>query len=110
VGTPTGSTAYALASGGPILHPSLDIIELVPVCPHTLSNRPIVVKGESLIEIVMHRTSNVRVRFDSHSYFDSMGNDKIEVTRYPAPICLLHPVGHSYYNTLREKLLWNKTL
>jgi len=110
VATPTGSTAYALSSGGPILHPSLDIIELVPVCPHTLSNRPIVVKSESLIEILMHRTSNVRVRFDSHSYFDLQGNDKIEVTRYPVPVCLLHPVGHSYYHTLREKLLWNKTL
>jgi len=110
VATPTGSTAYALSSGGPILHPGLDVIELVPVCPHTLSNRPIVVKSESLIEILMHRTSNVRVRFDSHGYFDLLGNDQIEVTRYPAPICLLHPVGHSYYNTLREKLLWNKTL
>ena len=110
VATPTGSTAYALSSGGPILHPGLDIIELVPVCPHTLSNRPIVVKSESVIEILMHRTSYVRVRFDSHGYFDLLGNDKIEVTRYPAPISLLHPVGHSYYHTLREKLLWNKTL
>ncbi|MEJ1959294.1 MAG: NAD kinase [Nitrosomonadales bacterium] len=110
VATPTGSTAYALSSGGPILHPGLDVIELVPVCPHTLSNRPIVVKSESLIEILMHRTSNVRVRFDSHGYFDLLGDDKVEVTRYPALICLLHPVGHSYYHTLREKLLWNKTL
>jgi NAD+ kinase len=110
VATPTGSTAYALSAGGPILHPSLDIIALVPVCPHTLSNRPIVVKSESLIEILMHRTSTVRVRFDSHTYFDLQGNDKLEVTHYPAPVCLLHPVGHSYYHTLREKLLWNKTL
>lgn len=110
VASPTGSTAYALSSGGPILHPGLDVIELVPVCPHTLSNRPIVVKGESVIEIVMHRTSNVRVRFDSHGYFDLLGNDKIEVTRSSKPACLLHPLGHSYYHTLREKLLWNKTL
>ena len=110
VATPTGSTAYALSAGGPILHPSLDIIALVPVCPHTLSNRSIVVKSESLIEILMHRTSTVRVRFDSHTYFDLQGNDKLEVTRYSAPVCLLHPVGHSYYHTLREKLLWNKTL
>jgi NAD+ kinase len=77
VATPTGSTAYAMSSGGPILHPGLDIIELVPVCPHTLSNRPIVVKSESVIEILMHRTSYVRVRFDSHGYFDLLGNDKI---------------------------------
>ena len=110
VATPTGSTAYALSAGGPILHPSLNMIELVPVCPHTLSNRPIVVKSESLIEILMHRSSNVRVRFDSHSYFDLQGHDKLEILRYPKPVSLLHPVGHSYYHTLREKLLWNKTL
>lgn len=110
VATPTGSTAYALSSGGPILHPSLNMIELVPVCPHTLSNRPIVVKSESLIEILMHRSGNVRVRFDSHSYFDLQDRDKLEIARYPKPISLLHPVGHSYYHTLREKLLWNKTL
>jgi len=110
VATPTGSTAYALSSGGPILHPSLDLLELVPVCPHTLTNRPIVVKGESLIEILIQRTSNVRVRFDSHGHFDLLGDDRVAVTRYPMLVCLLHPVGHSYYHTLREKLLWNKSL
>ncbi|MBI3903052.1 MAG: NAD kinase [Nitrosomonadales bacterium] len=112
VSTPTGSTAYALSSGGPILHPGLDIIELVPVCPHTLSNRPIVVKSESVIEIgiQMYHASYVRVRFDSHSSFDLQAKDRLEVTRYSKPIRLLHPVGHSYYHTLREKLLWNKTL
>ena len=110
VSTPTGSTAYALSSGGPILHPGLDVIELVPVCPHTLSNRPIVVKSDSVLEILLHRTNAVSVRFDSHTHFDLQGNDKLEVSRYPTPICLLHPIGHSYYHTLREKLLWNKTL
>ena len=110
VATPTGSTAYALSAGGPILHPSLDLIALVPVCPHTMSNRPIVVKSESRLEILLHRTSAVRVRFDSHTHFDLQGTDKLEVTRYPKPVSLLHPIGHSYYHTLREKLLWNKTL
>ncbi len=112
VSTPTGSTAYALSCGGPILHPGLDVIALVPVCPHNLSNRPIVVKGSSVIEleVMMRHTSYVRVRFDSHTYFDLRHNDKLEVTRYAAPVKLLHPVGHSYYHTLREKLLWNKTL
>ncbi len=111
VATPTGSTAYALSSGGPILHPSLDAIELVPVCPHTLSNRPIVVQGSSLIEleVMMRHSSFVRARFDSHTYFDLKHNDRLEVTRYEKPIKLLHPVGHSYYHTLREKLLWNKS-
>lgn len=110
VSTPTGSTAYAMSAGGPILHPSLDALELVPVCPHTLSNRPIVVKSSSVLEILMHRTGDIRVRFDSHTNYDLELHDKIIVTRHPEPACLLHPVGHSYYHTLREKLLWNQTL
>lgn len=110
VATPTGSTAYALSAGGPILHPGLNLIALVPVCPHTMSNRPIVLKSESRLEILLHCAYAVRVRLDSHTYFDMQGNDKLKVTRYSKPAILLHPVGHSYYHTLREKLLWNKTL
>lgn len=110
VSTPTGSTAYAMSAGGPILHPSLDVIELVPVCPHTLSNRPIVVKGNSVLEILAHRIGDLRVRFDSHTSYDLQLHNKIVVARHPEAACLLHPVGHSYYHTLREKLLWNQTL
>ena len=110
VSTPTGSTAYAMSAGGPILHPSLDVVALVPICPHTLSNRPIVVKSSSVIEILAHRTGDIRLRLDSHTNFDLLLNDKIIVTRHPDPACLLHPEGHSYYHTLREKLLWNQTL
>jgi NAD+ kinase len=110
VATPTGSTAYALSAGGPILHPSLNVIALVPVCPHTMSNRPIVVKSESRLEILLHRAYAVRVRLDSHTHYDLQGSDKLEITSYPKPAILLHPAGHSYYHTLREKLLWNKTL
>jgi len=110
ISTPTGSTAYALSAGGAILHPSLNLIQLVPVSPHILSNRPIVVKSESALEILMHRSHDVRVRLDSHTYFDLQAQDRVIVTRYPKPACLLHPEGHSYYNTLREKLLWNQTL
>lgn len=110
VATPTGSTAYAMSAGGPILHPGLDVLELVPVCPHSLSNRPIVVKGTSVLEILMHRTEDICVRFDSHTHYDLQLHDKIIVTRHPEPACLLHPEGHSYYHTLREKLLWNQML
>jgi NAD+ kinase len=110
VATPTGSTAYALSAGGPILHPGLEVIALVPVAPHTLSNRPIVLKSESKLEILMHRSDEARVRFDGHTHFDLHGDDKVTVTRYPKPVCLLHPEGHSYYHTLREKLLWNQKL
>jgi len=108
VSTPTGSTAYAMSAGGPIIHPSLDVLELVPICPHTLSNRPIMVNSSSKIEILVHRTSDIHVRFDSHTNYDLQLHDKIIVTRHPEMACLLHPVGHSYYHTLREKLLWNQ--
>jgi NAD+ kinase len=88
----------------------LEVITLVPVCPHTLSNRPIVVSGDSKIEIMMHRTGDVCARFDSHSHFDLHLNDKLIIEKFSQSACLLHPDGHSYYHTLREKLLWNKTL
>lgn len=110
VSTPTGSTAYAMSSGGPILHPSLDVMELVPVCPHTLSNRPLVVRGSAVLEILMHRIGDMSVRFDSHTSYELQLHDKIIVTCHPETACLLHPEGHSYYHTLREKLLWNQML
>ncbi|MDP2761652.1 MAG: NAD kinase [Sideroxyarcus sp.] len=110
ISTPTGSTAYAMSAGGAIIHPSLDVLQLVPVCPHSLSNRPIVVKGTSELELLMHRTGDICVRYDSHTNVDLQLHDKLIVSRYPKPACLLHPLGHSYYHTLREKLLWNQTL
>ena len=109
VATPTGSTAYALSAGGPIVHPSLELITLVPICPHALSNRPIVLKSQSQLEILVHRSAGACLRFDSHSSFDLQESDKVRVKRYAEPAFLLHPEGHSYYHTLREKLLWNKT-
>ncbi|MDD2720086.1 MAG: NAD kinase [Gallionella sp.] len=110
VATPTGSTAYAMSAGGPILHPGLEVLELVPVCPHTLSNRPIVINSSSVLELLMHRTGDIRVRLDSHTSFDLQLHDTVIVTRHPGHAHLLHPVGHSYYHTLREKLLWNQSL
>lgn len=109
VATPTGSTAYALSSGGPIVHPSLSLIALVPVCPHTLSNRPIVVSGDSIVEILMHDSGDARAHFDSHSHFDLRDGDRIILSRSNDTIRLLHPVGHDYYLMLREKLHWSKT-
>lgn len=108
VATPTGSTAYALSSGGPILHPGLDLIALVPVCPHTLSNRPIVIGPDSCVEIRMHSSSNVRLHCDSHSFFDLEQTDMIIVRRFPKTVRLLHSVNHSYYRMLREKLGWSE--
>ena len=108
VATPTGSTAYALSSGGPILHPGLDLIALVPVCPHTLSNRPVVIGPESRVQIRMSSCTNVRINCDSHAYFDLELPDKIVIRRFPQTVRLLHPVNHSYYRMLREKLGWSE--
>lgn len=108
VATPTGSTAYALSSGGPIVHPSLSVMTLVPVCPHTLSNRPIVISSDCTVEIVIHSADDPRAHFDSHSHFELRTGDRIVVRRYSHAISLLHPPGHSYYGMLREKLNWNR--
>jgi NAD+ kinase len=108
VASPTGSTAYALSAGGPIVHPALELITLVPICPHTLSNRPIVLNSHAELGILVHRAVGASLRCDSHSTFDLQDSDKVMVSRYAETACLLHPVGHSYYHTLREKLLWNK--
>ena len=110
VTSPTGSTAYALSSNGPILHPSLDVIGLVPVCPHTLSNRPIVVGSESEIVIMILKAADARAHFDSHSHHEMKERDKIVVKRCPYSIRLLHPLEHNYYHMLREKLHWSETL
>lgn len=108
VATPTGSTAYALSSGGPIVHPSLSVMALVPVSPHTLSNRPIVISSDCTVEIVVRDNPEPRAHFDSHSRCDLREGDRIVVRRYSSTIRLLHPEGHSYYGMLREKLNWNR--
>ncbi len=106
VSTPTGSTAYALSSGGPILHPSLPAISLVPISPHTLSNRPVAIPSDSEVRIRLVRGVNARVNFDVQSYFDPETDDVVVVRAHPLPLLLLHPVGHSYYAMLRSKLHW----
>jgi NAD+ kinase len=108
VATPTGSTAYALSSGGPIVHPSLSVIALVPVCPHTLSNRPIVISSDCTVDLTVRGAADPRAHFDSHSRFDLREGDRVVVRRYPRSLGLLHPIGHSYYGMLREKLYWNR--
>jgi NAD+ kinase len=110
VATPTGSTAYALSAGGPILHPALSVFAIVPVCPHTLSNRPITISSDAQIEILMHRCADARVHFDSHSHCELRPGDRIVVRRFPRTIRLLHPRAHSYYHMLREKLHWSEAL
>jgi NAD+ kinase len=106
--TPTGSTAYALSAGGPLLHPSLGGIVLVPIAPHALSNRPIAVPdtSEIVVEIVSGR--DISVNFDMQTFASLQHGDEIVISRSPHKITFLHPEGWSYYNTLREKLHWNE--
>jgi len=108
VASPTGSTAYALSSGGPIVHPSLSVMALVPICPHTFSSRPIVISSDSVVEIIIGSAADARAHFDSHSRFDLREQDHVVVRCYGHTIRLLHPVGHNYYSMLREKLHWTE--
>ena len=112
VATPTGSTAYALSGGGPILHPSLDAIVLVPICPHTLSSRPIVVRGDSLVEIVLadEAESSVQLSCDGQTTVELAAGDRISIRKHRPDLRLIHPAGHEYYATLRAKLHWGKGL
>ena len=108
ISTPTGSTAYALSAGGPILHPHVAGILLAPIAPHSLSNRPIVLPQDSvtIIEVVDGR--EVIVNFDMQSQTNLQSGDKVEVRQSTKTIDLLHPSNHSDYKTLREKLHWNE--
>ena len=107
VGSPTGSTAYALSAGGPILHPGIKAWVLVPIAPHDLSNRPIVLPdtGEIGIGIVAGRDASVS--FDMQSLASLLHGDRISVRRSAHQVRFLHPRGWSYYATLRRKLHWN---
>ncbi|PXW23767.1 NAD kinase [Paraburkholderia caballeronis] len=108
VATPTGSTAYALSSSGPILHPRLQGIVLVPIAPHALSNRPIVLPDDSNVGIQIVAGRDVNVNFDMQSFTALQLGDVIEVRRSLHTVPVLHPVGYSYYATLRKKLHWNE--
>ena len=108
VSTPTGSTAYALSAGGPILHPRVAGILLVPIAPHALSNRPIVLPQDAKTSIEVISGREVIVNFDMQSLTHLQVGDQVDVRQSDKTISLLHPRGHSDYRTLREKLHWNE--
>jgi len=110
VATPTGSTAYALSSGGPLLHATLDAITLVPISPHTLSSRPLVVNADSQIDILICNTKEgiAQATCDGHLSTDVHLGDHIKVTRKKDTITLLHPKQHNYFEILRAKLHWSE--
>ena len=107
VASPTGSTAYALSAGGPLLHPSLPGWLLVPIAPHTLSNRPLVLADalEVTIEVVSGRDASVN--FDMQSLTSLLHGDRISVRRSADRVRFLHPKGWTWFDTLRRKLHWN---
>ncbi|MBI5450046.1 MAG: NAD(+) kinase [Gammaproteobacteria bacterium] len=106
ISTPTGSTAYALSAGGPILHPALDAIALVPLCPHTMTNRPIVIPGTDRIEVVIRSQHQVRVTCDGQASHEVMCDDRVVITKMKRPLRLIHPLTHNHFDTLRVKLHW----
>ena len=107
VSTPTGSTAYALSANGPILHPSVGGIALVPLCPHALTARPITLPDSCRIDIALLPPHDARVHFDGQTRFDLRAGDCVRLTRSSRSLRLLHPKGYSYFAMLRQKLHWS---
>jgi len=110
VSTPTGSTAYALSSNGPIVQPGVPGVALVPICPHTLSNRPITVSERSVIEVTVKRAIDARLHYDGQLHGDLEEGDKVVIRRAGVSIKFVHPPGYSYFAMLREKLHWSEVL
>jgi NAD+ kinase len=106
ISTPTGTTAYALSAGGPILHPDLDAIALVPISPHTLSNRPIVLSSASKIEVSLVQVDDAQISYDGQFQLALEIGDKVLVQRAAKDITLLHPSEYCYFEMLRNKLNW----
>lgn len=108
IASPTGSTAYALSAGGPIMHPNLDAIVIVPMFPHTLTSRPLVIRGDSRIEVIVGATNstNPQVSCDSQVDLSVEPADRVSIRKYPHQLKLLYPTEHSFYESCRSKLDW----
>ncbi|WP_107857629.1 NAD(+) kinase [Neisseria subflava] len=110
ISTPTGSTAYALAAGGPIMQAGLHAFTLVPICPQSMTNRPIAIPDTSVIEILITKSGDARAHFDGQSHIDVQNFDRIIIRRYHNPLRVLHPTDYQYFKTLRQKLHWGEQL
>ncbi|TNF97683.1 MAG: NAD(+) kinase [Gammaproteobacteria bacterium] len=110
IATPTGSTAYSLSAGGPIIHPSMDAITLAPICPHTLNNRPLVISADSVIKLNLKAEDieNTMITLDGQIRVPLTPGTQVQVRAYSKPVQLLHPAGYDYYDILRAKLGWGK--
>ena len=110
VSTPTGSTAYALSGGGPIIAPTLGALVLVPICPHTLSNRPVVVSDQVCIDIQVHGgdADQAQITCDGQVNFSLLAGDTIRIVRKSKTLRLIHPDQHDHFNVMRKKLRWSE--
>jgi NAD+ kinase len=110
VATPTGSTAYALSCGGPIIEPQLDAIVVVPICPHTLTDRPIVIAADQAVEVSLLQRDDTlaEITVDGFSVGDIRPGDKLQISAANNRVTLVHPPGYDFYGILRSKLFWGR--
>jgi NAD+ kinase len=106
ISTPTGSTAYNLSANGPIVHPEMDVIIVTPICPHTLTNRPVVLSAEVVVEIRINDGEEIYLTLDGQQGFPLRGRDVVRIWRSERRVCLLVPTGRNYFDVLRNKLQW----
>jgi NAD+ kinase len=108
--TPTGSTAYALSCGGPIIEPSMDALVLAPICPHTLADRPIVIPGRAIIEVrlLQNHGTNADVSADGELIGELEAGERLRIVVADQTIELIHPPGYDYFSVLRSKLYWGR--
>jgi NAD+ kinase len=109
IATPTGSTAYALSANGPIVHPAVAAMLMVPVAPHSLTNRPVVLSDSNVLTITLKRGTDAGLHCDGQSHFDIAAGESVTVRRSDLQVRLLHPRGYDYYDMLRQKLAWSET-
>ena len=109
VATPTGSTAYSMSAGGPIVHPKVESILITPICPHTLSDRPVVVPDTSLIELRLSETADsMFLTLDGQTGVPMQVGDRVRITRAAERLKLIHPANKTYFEILRSKLKWGE--
>ncbi len=106
ISTPTGSTAYSLSAGGPILYPTLEAFIITPICPHTLANRPVVVPDDAVVEVRLRHGADVKLTVDGQVGMPMQPDDVLEIRKADAPIRLVQPAGSTFFKLLREKLKW----
>ena len=108
IATPTGSTAYSLSAGGPIIHPSMNALLLSPICPFTLTNRPIVIPSQSVLQVKLITEEEVQVTLDGQMGYPMFRDDLLEIKQGPTPVSLIQAKGKNYYQVLRQKLHWGR--